>query len=43
MKRIECIKLRNNPIKTLPDSISILENLKMLVVAYCQLDYLPSA
>ncbi len=38
MPQLEAIKLRNNPIGSLPLELNQLTNLKILTLSYCQLE-----
>jgi Leucine-rich repeat (LRR) protein len=38
MVQLEALKLRNNPIRSIPNEISNLQNLKVLILSFCQID-----
>ncbi len=38
MVQLEALKLRNNPIKTIPNELGNLQSLKVLILSYCRIE-----
>ena len=43
LQQLEILKLRNNPLRDLPNDIHRLKNLRTLVASFCMIESLPLA